>query len=152
MQTLDAATFESRFQIREQILFQIPFNQDDPNIGESHWSLTAPAKLAILLGYAQYTYLPSKGIRGWQALERPNLDHPNLVRRQNMEIPFVSKQHQNFSPKLDVSQTLQESLFIDKLFWFAFHTSPNLYFSLYVHLYLYLKACFQAMLQALTLE
>ena len=64
MQTLDAATFESRFQIREQILFQIPFNRNDPNIGESHWSLTAPAKLAILLGYAQYTYLPSKGIRG----------------------------------------------------------------------------------------
>ena len=26
MQTLDAATFESRFQIREQILFQIPFS------------------------------------------------------------------------------------------------------------------------------
>ena len=50
MQTLDAATFESRFQIREQILFQIPFNRDDPNIGESHWSLTAPAKLAIHSG------------------------------------------------------------------------------------------------------
>ena len=121
-----AATFESKFQIQDQIHFeihiQIPFNWDDPNTGYSQWSLTSLAKLAILLQYAQCTYLPSKGIWGWKLwfgwLERSN---PEVRWYRNLESPLCPNNNKTFvSAKLHLSQTLQEFqklLLIEYWFW-----------------------------------